>query len=66
VRAGFLAPGSPVLIVIPSSIEQGLRITRPVPSLVRLPVPVPLRLVSGITLSVWLLWELRRHQARAL
>ena len=64
-RAGFLAHGSPVLIFIPLSIEQDLRIARPAPSLVRRPVPVPLRLVSGIALSIWLLWELRRHEARA-
>ncbi len=51
-RAGFLAHGSPVLVFIPLSIEQDLRIPRPAPSLVRRPLPVPLRLVSGITLSV--------------
>ena len=35
------------------------------PLWLRIPLPVPLRLVSGVTLSVWLVWELRRHQARA-
>jgi hypothetical protein len=64
VRAGFLAHGSPVKVAIPLSIEQDLRITRPAPSLVRRPLPVPLRRVSGITLSIWLLWELRRPEPR--
>lgn len=64
VRAGFLAHGSPVLIFIPSSIEQDLRIPRPVPSLVRRPAPVPLPPVSGITPIIRVLWELCRHETR--
>src|SRR5215469_10574088 len=27
-------------------------------------IPVPLRRVSGVTLSIWLLWELRCQQGR--
>jgi hypothetical protein len=29
-------------------------------------IPVPLRHVPGITLSIWLLWELRRHEGLPL
>jgi hypothetical protein len=61
-RAAFTATGSPVAVPIPLSIEQDLRITRPSPSRVRVLVPVSLRPVSGITLSIWLLWQLRCHE----
>jgi hypothetical protein len=65
VRAGFLAHGSLGKVPISSSLEQGLRITRPVPFPVRIPLPVPLRPVPDVTPGIWLLWELRRLEARA-
>jgi len=59
VHAGLLAHGSP----ISRSFLSRLYVSH-VPSQVPTVLSVPLRLVSGITLSIGLLWELCRHEPR--